>query len=489
MTGIRKSFGPVPVLKNVDFAVNAGEIHALLGANGAGKSTLIKILGGQYGDAEGTIALDGRPITLDSTHSSLRAGIGIVHQEVDLVPVLSVAENIYLGREQIGMAERPPLLSRVRRRAVSGAARDLLRQYHLGLDPDDIVSALPASAKQIAQIARVLALQSDVMVFDEPTARLGKRDREALFTTFRLLQSAGKKIIFVTHYLDEVIQIADRASVMRDGQMVATVQASETSPAELSRLMVGADVVKPRRSRSGIATTPCLEVRDLADGTSFSGVNFDIGAGEIVGLVGHLGSGRHELTRCLVGSRTFSGRADLVHPQPAKPLRRRDIGFVPEDRRAEGIFPDLSIGTNIYVGQMQSRPLRSLVRHRSVGRVADRLIAALQIKTSHHSQPIAELSGGNQQKAVFGRAIVSQPPIFIVESPTVGVDVKAGAELHAQLFALASRGAAILLATDDLDEVLTVCDRVLVMFRGKIVDDLPAETMTHHRLVGAMGAS
>ena len=227
----------------------------------------------------------------------------------------------------------------------------------------------------------------------------------------------------------------------------------------------------------------------MADGSSFAGLDFDVRAGEIVGLVGHLGSGRHEVTRCLVSNRSRSGRADLVDPQPARPLRRRDIGFVPEDRRAEGIFPALSVGRNIYIGQIQSRPLWSLVRQSSIGQIAERMIAALQIKTSHHGQPIAELSGGNQQKAVFGRAIMAGPRVFIVESPTVGVDVKAGAELHAQLFALASRGAAILLATDDLDEVIAVCDRVLVMFRGRIVDDLSAERLTHHRLVGAMGAS
>ena len=493
MQAIHKDFSGVTVLDGVDFEVEAGEVHALLGANGAGKSTLIKVLGGQYPDARGTTTIDGRKVDLSSPKTALLSGIGIVHQEFDLVPEMTVAENIFLGVENLDLGTPRALWRRVDRRALGVAAKRILDEYQLGLDPNSKVGALSAGAQQIAEIARVLALQSDVMIFDEPTARLGQTDKDRLFEVFAVLRRRGKKVVFVTHYLDEVMAVADRASVMRDGRLIARRPIAETSVAELSRLMVGGDVRRASKRTPASRGQTVLTVSGLGDGTSFQDVGLTVAAGEVVGLVGHLGSGRHEVTRCILGSRASKGSIAVTPSErPASRVRSGKstlVGFVPEHRRAEGIFAELSVAANIAIGLLRGRNIFAPLPRKEIEGTATETIRKLQIKTAGTSQKIGQLSGGNQQKVVFGRSMVSEPTLYVIEAPTVGVDVKAAVELHSEIFALADRGAGILLATDDLDEAILLSDRILVMLRGRIVTELDPTGLTHQQLVAAMGAS
>ena len=484
MRGISKKFGSVSVLKDVDFDVVSGEVHALLGANGAGKSTLIKVLAGLYPDAEGSIELDEAALDLRTPRAALLAGVGIVHQEFDLVPDLSVAENVFLGIEDKNSQQQPGLLRPMRRGSLQKSTHDLLTAYDLEINPSATVADLAPGAQQLVQIARVLALSSNVVVFDEPTARLGLKDRERLFQIFARLKQHGKKLVFVTHYLDEVIEAADRASVMRDGRLIGTTPVPETNTRELSRQMVGEEVKRPIRQRSAAAASPIIEVENAEVAGRFEDASFSISSGEIVGLVGHLGSGRHELSRCIAGYRRMSGSLRFLGAadQPAK------VGFVPEDRRHEGIFPQLSVEANIGIGSLGSYRLFSRLPRRDMRKRSMEVIDRLQLKTSGPSQLISALSGGNQQKAVFGRSLVSSPNVYVIECPTVGVDVRAAAELHHAIFALAERGAAILLSTDDLDEAILLADRVLVMRKGRITEELVAEDLSHQTLVLAMGA-
>ena len=487
MKGIQKQFNSVTVLDDVDFEVESGEVHALLGANGAGKSTLIKVLGGQYPDALGTTLIDGRSADLSTPRNARLSGIGIVHQEFDLVPEMTVAENIFLGLEALDIGAPKSFLKRIDRRVLSRAAQQILDAYHLGLDPERRVSTLSPGAQKIAEIARVLALKSQVMIFDEPTARLGQRDKDALFAVFASLRRSGKKVVFVTHYLDEVMAVADRASIMRDGRMVARRRTITTSVKELSGLMVGGDVRRASKRAKAQREFKLLEVENLSDGATFEGVSLTIAAGEIVGLVGHLGSGRQEVTRCLIGSQRSTGRMTVTTP-PKTPRIGMRFGFVPENRHSEGIFGDLSVATNIAIGLLRGRNMFSSLPRAEIERVARETISKLQIKTAGTRQKIGELSGGNQQKVVFGRSMVSDPTLYVIEAPTVGVDVKAAVELHTELFTLADRGAGILLATDDLDEAILLSDRILVMLRGKITADLNSHGLTRQELVAAMGA-
>jgi ABC-type sugar transport system ATPase subunit len=486
MRNISKDFSGVRVLKHVNFAVKSGEVHALLGANGAGKSTLIKVLGGQYPDATGTTGLNGEIADLASPRRALLSGIGIVHQEFDIVPELTVAENIYLGFENLKLGSKRYLIGSINRRVIQDAAAALLKEYDLTIKADAVVGKLSVGGQQLVQIARVLALQSDVMIFDEPTARLGQDDRERLFAVFGLLRERGKKVVFVTHYLDEVIAVADRASVMRDGNMIATLDVSDTNIAELSRLMVGEDVRSAEKQSDARFGDPVLVLENLSSQNSFSNVSLEVRSGEIVGIVGHLGSGRHELTRKVLSIATdrSARRRSIVRKGSSK-----ETGFVPEHRRLEGIFPDLSVGANIAVGYLRNRPLFSFVSPGEVKKRAEAIVRTLQVKANNVDQKIAQLSGGNQQKVIFGRSMVSEPELYVIEAPTVGVDVKAAVELHNEIFSLARKGSAILLATDDLDEVLLLSDRIFVMLRGRVVREFDAKSLTRQQLVASMGAA
>lgn len=478
MGGVTKNYGPINVLNKVDLEVRSGEVHALLGSNGAGKSTLIKILGGLVEADGGVISLEGAEIDVRSPRRSLEAGIAIVHQETDLVPELSVAENIYLGMERpVASGKGNRFLSPINRTALRTAALDLLKRYGLDVDAGARVADLAPGAQQIVQIARVLALNSRVVIFDEPTARLGPRDRDKLFRIFGMLKSEGRKLIFVTHYLDEVLLAADRATIMRDGRVVSTLDAGKTSVQEISRLMVGDEVRSPTRSSRQERKEIAVSIDSATDGRNFEGVTLQIRSGEIVGLLGHLGSGRHEFSRYLA-------RAQARH----RIIGKKGVGFVPEDRRAEGIFPQLALSENVGIGLLAGKGLFSLVPRKEMKARTDEYIRSLQIKSNGSEQVISTLSGGNQQKGVFARALINAPALYVIECPTVGVDVKAGAELHAAIFALAERGAAILLATDDLDEAIRLSDRILVMRKGRIAQELLPPDYSRQALVVAMGA-
>lgn len=478
LKGMTKHYGPINVLHGVDLEVQGGEVHALLGSNGAGKSTLIKLLGGLVAPSGGTIFLDGVEVDVRSPKRSMEAGIAIVHQETDLVPELSVAENIFLGKESSSVGSgQNRLLSQIDRKSLRVAAAELLQQYGLDLDPSERIANLAPSEQQIVQIARVLALNSRVLIFDEPTARLGPGDRDKLFRIFRTLKAEGRTLVFVTHYLDEVMLVADQATIMRDGRVVATLDVRETSIQEISRLMVGDDVQLPGRKSAKAGKEIAIAFDSLTDDGNFHDVCMQIRYGEIVGLLGHPGSGRHELSRYIAWPKKQIGSGGTMR-----------IGFVPEDRRAEGIFPQLTLCENVAIGSLSQRRLFSIIPRKEMRAWTEKFIRTLQIKTNGGEQIISTLSGGNQQKGVFARALIDDPKLYVIECPTVGVDVKAGSEIHAKIIALASRGAAIILATDDLDEAIRLSDRILVMRKGRITNEMFPKDYSRQALVVAMGA-
>jgi len=480
INSVSKSFGNVKVLKNISMFVGTGELHALLGSNGAGKSTLIKVLGGLYPDATGEIKLNGKVLNLSDPGSAIAGGVGIVHQEFDVIPEMTVSENIFLGIERFNQG----LCSSINRLAIRQKTSELLKRYSLNINPDTKVGELSVGAQQLVQIAKVLALETDVMIFDEPTARLGQNDRMRLFEVFNTLQQRGKKIVFVTHYLDEVMQVATHATVMRDGCVTAHKKIKDTTISELSFLMVG-EAVEPVRKRAiKQYSDVALDISRISSDDNFHDVSFSVKRGEILGVIGHLGSGRHQLIRHLLNSPELTNlvvRSQTnLHSRP---------GFIPEHRRSEGIFPELSIAENIYLGSLIYKPIFSLTSVNSAKSMASEIVRSLQVKMSGVMQKISELSGGNQQKVIFGRSMVNSPSLYIIESPTVGVDIKAAVELHNEVFKLAEKDMAVIVATDDLDEALLLCDRIIVMYRGRIVKDCPVSDLSRSQLISAMGSA
>ena len=495
MSGIRKHFGATIALDGVDFAISPGEVHALLGENGAGKSTLMKVLGGLYPSDAGEITLDGEVLDLSDPKAALNAGIGMVYQEFDLAPDLSVAENILLGHETSQRIRRLPV-SYLSRRQLKEQASSLLAEYGFDdLAPGQRVGNLPVGARQLTQVSKALALDSRVVVFDEPTARLTSHERERLFKVIRRLADAGKMIVFISHYLEEVLEISDRVTVLRDGRSVAEERASELSIEDLTRLMVGHDnlsdvaVSSDRRPVQGDDIV--FEVDGLTSEPHFRDISFQVRAGEIFGIAGIIGSGRHELTRALIGALKSSGRIRLatneLHLRNPAQAVREGIGFVPEDRRLEGVVPDRTIEQNLSLAWLDQVASFGVLRGRKIRQRATDLIKRTGVRCSGPSQPVWQLSGGNQQKVVLGRWFGADVPVVVMEAPTVGVDIVATEEIHNQIRELASAGRAIIISSDDLRELEHVADRIMIMVRGNVTQTLDAHSASHDQFLGALG--
>jgi ABC-type sugar transport system ATPase subunit len=489
MRGVSKSFGEQVALRAVDFSVAPGEVVALVGANGAGKSTLMKVLAGLYPDATYTATLFGRPLDLSSPAAALGAGVGVVHQDVHLVPDFTVAENILLGHEPTArFASRAG-----RRSALHEHATSLLRQAGLDdLDPAAVAGALPVELRQLVQIGRVLSLDSRVVVFDEPTARLNPDGRRRLFAALAHLRATGKMIVFISHYLDEVFLVADRVVVLRDGRVVADRPAANLDVGTLTRLMVG-DLASVAAGASAGPGPSVLCVSGLGAEPHFRNVSFAVGAGEVLGIAGIVGSGRHQLIRALIGqfpargSVTVEG-AEICGLAPARVIGRT-IGFVPEDRKADGIVADLSVSANLSLPWLRALSTSGVVSRTRVRQRARDLVGWLRLVCASPAQAVGELSGGNQQKAVLGRWFGMPIPVVLLEAPTVGVDVAGKAEIRRLVRSLAEAGAAIVISTDDLWELEWLTHRILVMVRGELAGAFETGSMQHADLLAALGGA
>jgi len=486
LEGITKSFGGIVALDNVDFEVNAGEVHALIGENGAGKSTLMKIATGVHAADRGRLVWKGRTVKLQTPRDAHRLGIRMVHQELMLVPPLSIGENIFLGCPP----SRRVLLSWVRWNDLHERARQLLRGLGHDLDPRRPVSDLSVAEQQLVEIARALASEAELLILDEPTSPLSERETERLFHTIAHLKARGLSVIYITHRMREIYQIADRVTVLRDGRRVLTAPISETSPEELVRAMVGRELKEyfPQRE-SRAKGAPILRVEGLTAPGRFHDVTFTLHSGEIVGLAGLVGAGRTELVEALFGAREYTSGKIFIEERPVT-IRtpadaiRHGLALVTDDRKAKGLIPTASVHVNIILPiQAHVAHLGFLVNARAEREITERFLRELRVKTPSADHPVMWLSGGNQQKVILARWLAMQPRVFLLDEPTRGIDVGAKMEIYELIRRLAARGAAILLVSSELEEIRHLADRVLVMHRGRIVGELQREEATDERIL------
>lgn len=497
MTGISKRYGGVLACDDVSLTVRAGEVHALLGENGAGKSTLMKILSGDVTDHSGSVLIEGSPVQFTKPADAQRAGVAMIHQELDLVPALSVAENLYLGRE---------IRSRfggVDRRKMAARTKELLRRTGIDLSPDRPVGELRVGEQQMVTIARALSLDAKVLIMDEPTSALSNAEVEKLFSVIAELRRSGTGIVYISHRMDEIGQIADRATVLRNGRMVAEFDARELTAEQAATAMVGREVNTMFSAERGEAGSELLRVESLkihprrprVGRREPDGIDLTVRAGEIVGLCGLLGSGRTELLESLFGagsSGTWDGAVTLagspIRPRSPRHALRQGIAFVPEDRRASGLVLNHSVIANTVLSVVQGLGPAGLVRRRAEITATEDSAQRLRVKLGKLADPVGTLSGGNQQKVVFGRMLLTQPRLLLLDDPTRGVDIGAKSEIYQLLSEIAGRGIGVLLASSELPELVGVCHRVVVLRSGRSIAEFDTtQTSEAELLAAAMG--
>jgi ABC-type sugar transport system ATPase subunit len=465
-----KHFGGVTAVEDVDFDLRPGEVHALVGENGAGKSTLMKIVHGLYTPDEGTLEVSGEAVEFSSPRDAEAAGIAMIPQELDLFPELSVTENLFVGRHR--PRTRWGTLDRAAMRA---AARERLRSLGVDLDVTTTVKGLSAANQQIVAIARALVGEAKAVVMDEPTASLTEREVQQLFRIISDLTSGGVGVVYISHRLEEIFTISDRVTVLRDGHHVTTALASELDAEELVRLMVGRPLNELFTRSSHSPGEVALEVRGLSRAGEFEGIDLVVRRSEIVGLSGLVGAGRSELAQSIFGIRSpESGEIRIdgedVQIRSPQAAMERGIFYVPEERRSQGLILPFSIKNNITLSILD-RISRFGFVPRAERQTADRFAKNLSIRGAQMSDPVSRLSGGNQQKVVLAKSLAREPSILLLDEPTRGIDVGAKSEIYRLIDELAKEGKAILLISSELEEVLSMTDRVVVMREGRITGE------------------
>ena len=477
LAGISKDFLGVRALAGVDLRLFGGEVHALMGQNGAGKSTLIKVLTGVYPADAGSITLAGRAIRPRSPLEAQRLGISTVYQEVNLCPNLSVAENIFAGRY-------PRRFGAVAWKAMEAQARELLARLNLDIDVTRLLSSYPVAVQQMVAIARALSVSARVLVLDEPTSSLDEDEVQRLFGVLRKLRADGMAILFVTHFLDQVYEVADRITVLRNGALVGEYPASELPAPALIAAMIGREMAARRHSAftpaaAEEAAPPLLELRGLGQRGVLGATDLALRAGETVGLAGLLGSGRTELAQLVFGLRK-ADQGELCMQGEARnvdsPAAAVGLGMamLPEDRKTDGIVGELSLRDNIVLALQGRRGVWNQLSAPEQSRLAENFVRALGIKTTDIDTPIGLLSGGNQQKALLARWLATQPRLLILDEPTRGIDVAAKQEIMDEIARLAGEGMAVLFISSEVDEVLRVSHRIAVLRDRRKVGELPA---------------
>ncbi|SFK67052.1 sugar ABC transporter ATP-binding protein [Brevibacillus centrosporus] len=485
MKGINKSFPGVKVLSDVQLNLKSGELVALMGENGAGKSTLMKILGGIYERDAGTIIVKGETQEKMTPDIASSRGIAIIHQEMNLIPHLSVMENIFLGREytygKSGI---------VNWRKMRQETKRWLDQLAIKLDPDTLVGDLSVGQQQMIEIAKALSMQADILVLDEPTAALTNREIDALFDMIASLKEKGVGMIYISHRMEEIFQVSDRITVLRDGQYVGTVETAETNLDELVKMMVGREITDRFPKVEVQLGGERLRVENLNVKDKLSNISFSIKSGEIVGVAGLMGAGRTELAKALFGLEKVREGQILVDGKPVRVTRPIDaisagIALVTEDRKEEGLVLSLSVRENISLPNLQKVSSLGVMKPRDEQVLSNDAIQRLFIKTAGGEQIVGSLSGGNQQKVVIGKWLAKKPKILILDEPTRGVDIGAKKEIYDIMNRLAQDGVAILMISSELPEVLGMSDRVLVMHEGRITGEFTREEATQEMIMRA----
>ena len=480
---ITKSFAGVRALKGVSFTLAAGEVHALVGENGAGKSTLIKIITGAETPDAGTLTIAGAAVTRMDPALAKSLGIRAIYQQPSLFPHLTIAENIALALES------GPAWRRVEWRARARTAAALLERIGAPLDPDRLVESLSMPEQQIVEIAKAIGANAKILIMDEPTASLSDREVEHLFTIIGRLRGEGSGIVYISHRLEEVFAVADRVTVLRDGEIVATMPRADVDRGELIRLMVGRELQAVFPKRDVPIGDVALEVRHLASrDAGIDDISLDVRRGEIVGLAGLVGSGRTELAETIFGLRSIDAGEVRINGAAAAIASPADaiahgIGYVPEDRRQHGVILEMSIAENASLANLGGVSRRGIIDAAAERDAAERFVSRLRIKAPSVATETGSLSGGNQQKVALARWLATRPSVLILDEPTQGVDVGSKAEIHAIMQGLAETGVAILMISSELPEILGMSDRVAVMHHGTIAGILPRAEATPQKIL------
>jgi len=489
---IGKQFGAVRALDNVSFDVTPGELHAVMGENGAGKSTLMKILSGVIGDFEGKLLLRNQPVQFSSTRSAENAGISIIHQELNLVEQLSVAANIFLGRESRSW------LGILNQKEMDDRAAALLAELETNISPRALVSTLRVGDQQLVEIAKALSLQSDILIMDEPTSALTESEVARLYRVIDKLRTRGVTILYISHKMDEVFQLADRITVLRDGQFVQTVNRTDTTPRAIAHLMVGRDIEPRQKHTAERDAAVVLETKNLSlawpghsRGWRLQNVNLKLHRGEILGIAGLMGAGRTELLECIFGASDLPPQGEILiegkssrfgHPAQAM---QAGIAMVTEDRKRLGLFAHMTVRENITVCSLDDVSSAGVISHSRETAAAMSQITSMSVRTDGPEAMITTLSGGNQQKCIIGRCMLTNPKVLLLDDPTRGVDIGAKAELYLLMERLAADGMAIIVTSSELPELLTVSDRILVLSEGVLTGEFSRSEATEQRIMEA----
>ena len=483
-TGIEKQFRGVKALKGVDFSVEAGEVHALMGENGAGKSTLIKIITGVYEPTAGSVQLNGRECRFRSPLEAERAGVSTVYQEVNLLPDLSVAENICIGREPRNC------LGLIDRKAMRNRARKALARLDIDIDVSESLSSYSIAVQQLVAIARALDVDCKLLILDEPTSSLDENEVNELFAVMRKLRDEGMAIIFITHFLDQVYAVSDRITILRDGQKVGTYRASELTRVEMVAKMLGKSLVEntPQENTKHETSNDgevILDVTNLGRRGMVHPVTFQVRKGEQVGFAGLLGAGRSEVAQLLFGVESRDSGQLTMHGKPLPSMFwsprkavKAKIALIAEDRKVTGIIPDLTVRENIMLALQASKGIWNTLSPREQQDLTDKYIQLLGIKTPDGEQQVKNLSGGNQQKVLIARWLATQPDLMILDEPTRGIDVGAKAEIEALTKELCEKGMAVIFISSELEEVVRDCGRVVVLRDRRKIGELSGEQVS-----------
>jgi ABC-type sugar transport system ATPase subunit len=492
MRHIAKHFGGVHALRDVTLSAQAAEVHALCGENGAGKSTLMKILAGAITEYEGEIVLNGRAVTFAGPREAEDAGIRIIYQELNLVPELTVAANIFLGREKtrgLGWLDN---------RAMEAETRRLFDRLGTPIPPRALVGDLRIGDQQMVEIAKALAFEAEILIMDEPTSALSDHEVARLFRVIDDLRQAGATVLYISHKMNEVFTLADRVTVLRDGQFVASARRAETEPAQVVRWMVGREIAAMHYEPHKVSSKVVLRVEDLtlpspphSGRPSLANISFAVHAGEVLGVAGLLGAGRTELLEALFGASTTAPKGTIRLDGQAVRFHHPDqaiaagIALVTEDRKTLGLFDRMTVAENITIRRLSALTRAGLIDRRAEGRAVAGSIDRLAIKTAGGGAAITSLSGGNQQKCILARWLLIEPRILLLDEPTRGIDVGAKAEIYTLIRRLVAQGMAILMTSSELPELLTVSDRIIVLCEGRLTAELSRAEATEETIMHA----
>ena len=490
MKNISKTFPGVKALINVDFTLREGEIHALMGENGAGKSTLIKVLTGVYDFDEGEVKMGGKSIVNHSPQDAQKNGISTVYQEVNLCPNLTVAENLYIGRE-------PRKFGMIDWKKMNKQSQELLKSLDINVPPTQNLEECSIAIQQMIAIARAVDMKCKVLILDEPTSSLDDDEVEKLFALMNKLKSEGVGIIFVTHFLEQVYAVCDRITVLRNGELVGEYETKELPRVMLVAKMMGKDFDDLADIKSGhgqnveMNGTPVISARQLGHTGTIRPFDLDIHKGEVIGLTGLLGSGRSELVRAIYGADKADKGKLLVNGKEVKinaPIDAMKLGmaYLPEDRKKEGIIADLSVRENIIIALQAKRGMFKPMSRKEMEEAADKYIEMLQVKTASRETPIKSLSGGNQQKVIIGRWLLTNPEYLILDEPTRGIDIGTKTEIQKLVLKLADEGMAVTFISSEVEEMLRTCSRMGVLRDGKKVGEISGEEMTQEGIMKAI---